>query len=853
MRLLILSLLLPGSWAESASTCEPNDASSAECEAHDSSSPSSEQQIEQICGLWLAKSTATDNSLGLFAGVDIASGEAVLKNGGEPHIPVYDTNRNEWSRIHDAVWNRGIARDTMLQVDYQSHSFLPGVGLTATCQHSLANIHLHPTEDVDSLGVHRHSDPIAGSFTYRHHSEFVASKPLPAGQELLVNCQRANPHSSTSSSQKQMKNTELHQSVLSELQQTGLCLDNLVIQPSTIPKAGRGAFVKRHVKKGETIAVSPVIAFDRSQTYVVEQEMDYDDEMAYGEELEGDQLFLNYCYDHPDSNVLLLPTGPGVNYINHHSKSNAAMRWSESPLNGQRTFLNISDTELMDEDNITMILEFVALRDIQAGEEIFLHYGEEWVEALKEFEEEGWEVPPFSSKYASAAEYQRQHPDKPIQTMAEQRQKKYPRNIATTCLFRETVKSFPQETVTWTSANEDCLRPCRILDRTINDKDGASYYTAEVLPILNEVGDQNCQLAKTHKIVNQIPAKAVLLTDRPYTTDEHIPGTFRHSIRVSSGLYPDPWLKDDPGDMGAFLQPELKSGQIEPICWKSNGEPIADNAYLLGLSPKVRESLLHYCDEIGISEYFRDLTYRGNGLDFHDDEEKTFGGLKWHVQRPPMHWNSNMHWISPYNAETNLDFLQELGMAGFDEVLEQIGEHLDMDGLAVYHLSFIAVSHCSEGFIHKDISGTGGKVFNVIIPLILAKDTGPEFDVAENDMNGLVGRLRYQYDVATMMGDNAFHATSAADYRTSREMRMAATIYIADINEENIDSIMDHHTQHYPPSDQPLVLLDMAGTHWKADDPSIRLPEYAPNPDAQEVEEEDESDDEYWEDDDWED
>jgi hypothetical protein len=104
-----------------------------------------------------------------------------------------------------------------------------------------------------------------------------------------------------------------------------------------------------------------------------------------------------------------------------------------------------------------------------------------------------------------------------------------------------------------------------------------------------------------------------------------------------------------------------------------------------------------------------------------------------------------------------------------------------------------------------------------------------------------------------MMGDNAFHATSAADYRTSREMRMAATIYIADINEENIDSIMDHHTQHYPPSDQPLVLLDMAGTHWKADDPSIRLPEYAPNPDAQEVEEEDESDDEYWEDDDWED
>jgi hypothetical protein len=34
------------------------------------------------------------------------------------------------------------------------------------------------------------------------------------------------------------------------------------------------------------------------------------------------------------------------------------------------------------------------------------------------------------------------------------------------------------------------------------------------------------------------------------------------------------------------------------------------------------------------------------------------------------------------------------------------------------------------------------------------------------------------------------HATSVADYRMNKEFRMAATIYIADVNESNVDSIM---------------------------------------------------------------
>ena len=70
----------------------------------------------------------------------------------------------------------------------------------------------------------------------------------------------------------------------------------------------------------------------------------------------------------------------------------------------------------------------------------------------------------------------------------------------------------------------------------------------------------------------------------------------------------------------------------------------------------------------------------------------------------------------------------------------------------------------------------------------------------------------------------AYHATSAVDYRVKREMRLAATIYIADVNEENVKSIQDQYTQVYPPKDHEL-LLSWAGRHWRPDDPSVKLPE----------------------------
>ena len=73
----------------------------------------------------------------------------------------------------------------------------------------------------------------------------------------------------------------------------------------------------------------------------------------------------------------------------------------------------------------------------------------------------------------------------------------------------------------------------------------------------------------------------------------------------------------------------------------------------------------------------------------------------------------------------------------------------------------------------------------------------------------------------------AYHGTSACDYRNNKEMRMVASVYVADVNDENIENVMNHYTQAYPPRDINL-LQSWKARHWKRGDPSRTLPKPPP-------------------------
>ena len=61
-----------------------------------------------------------------------------------------------------------------------------------------------------------------------------------------------------------------------------------------------------------------------------------------------------------------------------------------------------------------------------------------------------------------------------------------------------------------------------------------------------------------------------------------------------------------------------------------------------------------------------------------------------------------MHWISLLDAYSHNDYLRALSAAGFDEVLQHVGEHFGFDGLACYHVTFIAVLHCNRGWVQAN-------------------------------------------------------------------------------------------------------------------------------------------------------
>jgi hypothetical protein len=147
-------------------------------------------------------------------------------------------------------------------------------------------------------------------------------------------------------------------------------------------------------------------------------------------------------------------------------------------------------------------------------------------------------------------------------------------------------------------------------------------------------------------------------------------------------------------------------------------------------------------------------------------------------------------------------------------VLNSIGEQLDLDGLTAYHLTFIVVSHCEQGFVHHDTKDTGNKVFNVIIPLESPTNSPPELIITDS-RDDSVGRLKYENNIGVMIGDEVYHATSECDYRNNPgAMRLAATVYIADINEDNAENIaFKTLTQAFPPPDEDWVLSQRA-RHW---------------------------------------
>jgi SET domain len=664
--------------------------------------------VDELCGLYLAESMLESGRLALYAGNQYAMHQPIAGDQ-EIVIPIVNANKNEYSPWHDFVWSPSFIPDRVKQPEseenYLEEYFISGLSAIAPCS-SVPNVRPNYSKlyyDSYRNGEQYHADPDSISHFNGFGTSAVTS--LEAGELLINHCD----------DYLQVPEGRLVQSMES-LRSKGVCVDTLEVQESTIGGIGRGAFAKYFSRTGDIVATTPLIHFDRSQINIVEQS--YKDVhriplfrehgIEYTSKVTGQQHMLNYCYGHPDSNLLLLPYGPGVNFINHHkTEANVYIRWSVKLGDSSEYREKTPLTELYEQPaSGKLMMEFVALKDILPGDEVFLDYGPEFANA--------WN----------------QH---------------------------------------------------------IN-------------------GDSDAETP------------------------------FRHEIGVPPGFYIDQWMRADPKPFGDFIPSPLAPGHVAPIRWAGTAEVVTPWAFRIGLPRRVRKVLLHYCDKMGITDILRHVTLEGNALKPGTETHIELEGDDWYLQRPESFWRSNMHWFSPGAGPAHEHYLQALSVAGFDEVLNGIGEYLGMDGLVAFHVTFIAVSFSNKGFMHYDVMDTGAKVFNIIVPLLLANETGPELDLRSwkpdlpSDTHAFrEGRYRYEYEVASLMGDDAVHGTSACDYRKNHEMRIAATVYVADMNDLNAASIMKHYTQAYPPSGDIDLLKSWKGRHWKKGDHTRKLPKPSPD------------------------
>lgn len=557
--------------------------------------------LAKECRVVMAPSTLPDSGWGLFTLVDQPRGSPVVP--GDVVIHVTDLNRTHadgmtlW--LHDYLWNSDETggfyegQESVLAV-------LPGIGMLANGLNGNQHNVLPFVPTVDEGGLTRLESPGAGAITHYHnYTFFVQRSVLEAGAEILVHYgdgwfrerkerlilqqEQQDRHLqqqkqqqqeeevsiskdgkriiSTKQSQNQSQartasastTTTSFQDVVAPLhrpvewlRQHGHCVDHLRAGRSRLPHAGRGAFATRDLPAGSIVSPVPVLTLPKRET------LDIVRERQDGTIVSTKQLLLNYCYGHENSSLLLFPYAPLVNLINHGPVPNVKLQWSSASLIGDWSNRPLSEVKQLRRSGL--LLELVATRDIQQGDEIYLDYGKTWFAAWRKHVQT-WQPPPDAERYAPA--YVHDDVVRSLRLEAELRDHPYPDNIFTSCFYRYSDNQLRAEAPTGKNPSSTAaaavttfrwnmtrgifelrnLRPCQIIQRQHDPKQG-TLFTVRILNRFGLEARERLPKGAVH-IVTHVPRRAVRFSDKIYTTDQHLEQAFRHEIGWDD--FPEQW------------------------------------------------------------------------------------------------------------------------------------------------------------------------------------------------------------------------------------------------------------------------------------------------------------------------
>jgi len=330
------------------------------------------------------------------------------------------------------------------------------------------------------------------------------------------------------------------------LQRYGRCCDHIRPGQSTIPQAGRGAFANRFLPKGTIVAYSPLIhvGVEGDKLFTVPYEANSIHE-GRGENYKIKDLIINYSFQHRDSTITLTPYGSMVNYINHASdgrKPNVKVVWPDEEMVAHKPdFLERNITTIRYTlDKIGLSFDYIALRDIQEGEEILMDYGPAWEAAWKKHVEE-WKPLEGADEYVHSTEWPK---DEPLRTIKELEHNPYPDNLETMCV--ESYVTDPRGGLRWLPVLRPSKErvPCDVLERHESPFNSNAMPTYRVELYLGPDDNDEAEHLDGEEIlleVDHVPHNEIFLTDRVKTADWHMPNVFRHPIAVPDEIMPAIW------------------------------------------------------------------------------------------------------------------------------------------------------------------------------------------------------------------------------------------------------------------------------------------------------------------------
>ena len=115
--------------------------------------------------------------------------------------------------------------------------------------------------------------------------------------------------------------------------------------------------------------------------------------------------------------------------------------------------------------------------------------------------------------------------------------------------------------------------------------------------------------------------------------------------------------------------------------------------------------------------------------------------------------------------------------------------------------------------IHHDLEEAIGSFYNVIVPLYIPED-GATLYVGDDER---AKPIQMSYDTGVLLGAGTRHGTGECDYREKGDVRLSVAIYVADVNDDNVEIVASDSTSLWPTQGDVHWFGSQAGRFWRRD------------------------------------